>query len=210
MVNEETEQEPPSVLEDVALTPSAVQLLPRGCNQTQRMPTVVRIPPRECGRSRLTATSTPRIRRNWSTWMAHRPPPADTTTSSRLSHCAEGREREERRPRRPLERPRQTTVSRSKPSSPPQSFRVPASREVRSETSTRWVFTPLRDLTTRRDPLKPTGTTRQLLNRNSNTLVCAGGDREGRQGPTSSTPGPPTRTGSGATGPPGSSPPESK
>lgn len=98
MVNEETEQEPPSVPEDVALTPSAVQLLPRGCNQTQRMPTVVRIPPRECGWPRLTATSTPRIRRNWSTRMAHRPPPADTTTSSRLSHCAEGREREERRP----------------------------------------------------------------------------------------------------------------
>lgn len=64
--------------------------------------------------------------------MAHRPPPADTTTSSRLSHCAEGREREERRLCRPLELPRQTTVSRSKPSSPPQSFRVPASREVRS------------------------------------------------------------------------------
>lgn len=45
MVNEEPEQEPPSVPEDVALTPSAVQQLPRGCNQTHRMPTVVRIPP---------------------------------------------------------------------------------------------------------------------------------------------------------------------
>lgn len=55
MVNEEPEQEPPSVPD------SAVQQLPRRCNQTHRMPTVVRIPPRDCDRPRLTATGNPRI-----------------------------------------------------------------------------------------------------------------------------------------------------
>lgn len=49
MVNDKPEREPPSVPEDVALTPSAVQLLPRGYNQTHQMPTVVRIPP-QCDR----------------------------------------------------------------------------------------------------------------------------------------------------------------
>lgn len=176
MVNKEPEQEPPSVPEDVALTPSTVQQLPRGCNQTHRMPTVVRIPPRECDRPRLTATGTPRIRRNWSTWMAHRPPPAATTTSSRLSHCAEGREREERRLRRPLERPRRTTVSRSKPSSPPRSFRVPASREVRS------VATRPRHGETRSNRLVQPASFRIAIPTPSSARVVTARDARGRQG----------------------------